>query len=92
MQSAKESLHSKIIQRGKCPKTGFVGLKRLTAAVCSATCRFNSGVELAIRKLCDAMDIMSGTRMVASAQKANAQRPRQSLRQAQYMLLLTCLL
>ena len=80
-QNANESLHSKIW--GKCPKTGFVGLERLTAASCSAICEFNSGVELAIRKLCDAMDIMPGTRMVASAQKADAQRLRQSLRQAQ---------
>ena len=75
-QNANESLHSKIW--GKCPKTGFVGIERLTATACSAICEFNSGVELVIRKLCDAMDIMPGKRMVASAQRADAQRLRQA--------------
>ena len=48
--------------------TGFIGLEMLTAAVCSAICKFNSGVELVIHKLCE---------------KADAQRLRQSLRQTQ---------
>ena len=65
------------------PEDRFRWPERLTVAVCSAICEFNSGVELTLCKLCDAMDIMPGTRMVASAQKADAQCLRQSLRQAQ---------
>ncbi|KAI0224797.1 hypothetical protein LSAT2_024210 [Lamellibrachia satsuma] len=45
-------------------------LERLTAAACSAICEFNSRVELAIRQPCEALDVVSGTRMVASAQEA----------------------
>ena len=79
-QNANESLHAKIW--AKCPKTGFVGLERLTVATCSAIAEFNSGVEISIRKLCEAMDIVSGIQMVTSAKKADDQRLKQSLRQA----------
>ena len=70
------NLHAKIW--AKCPKTGFVGLERLTAATCSAISEFNSGVELTIRKLYEAMDIVSGTQMMTSANEADTQRLRQS--------------
>ena len=54
-----------------------------TAATCSAIAECNSGVEFTIRKLYGAVDIVSGTQMVTSAKKADTQRLRQSLRQAQ---------
>jgi len=53
------------------------------AATCSAVAEFNSGVELSVRKLSEAMGIVSGKAMVTSAKKADVQRLRQSLRQAQ---------
>ena len=80
-QYANESLHSKI--RAKCHKTRFVGLERLTAATFAAITEFNSGVELSLGKLCEAMSIVFGSRLLASAKKADMQRLRQSLRQAQ---------
>ena len=80
-QNANESLHSKI--RAKCHKTGFVGLERLTAAKCVAIAEFNSGIELYLGRLCEAVGIVSGSQLLASAKKADMQRLRQSLRQAQ---------
>ena len=78
-QNANESLYAKIW--AKCPKTGFVGLERWTASTCSAIAEFNSDVELSIRTLCEAMDIVSGNQQ--PAKKADVQRLKQSLRQAQ---------
>ena len=78
--NANESLHAKI--GATCPKTGFVGLERIAAASCVAIVEFNSGVELSLSKLCEEMGIEFGSRLLASAKKADMQRMKQSLRQA----------
>ncbi|MEG7524040.1 MAG: hypothetical protein M3H12_13215, partial [Chromatiales bacterium] len=80
-QNPNESLHSKIW--AKCPKTGFVGLQRVLSATCAAVAEFNSGVEVTMRRLCDAMGIASGERLVASAEKADRKRLRGAEQQAQ---------
>ena len=79
-QNANESLHSVIW--GKCPKTGFVGLQRVTAATCAGVAQFNSGIELNMRRLFSEMDIEPGSHMVKSAAKADKVRLDQSLRKA----------
>ena len=80
-QNSNESLHAKIW--AKCPKTGFVGLQRLTAAVCAVIAEFNGGVEVAVQKLCVNMNVAAGSRLLASAKKADTRRLRQSMRRAQ---------
>ena len=78
-QNNNESLHSKIW--AKCPKTGFMGLQRVVAATCTAVAEFNSGVKTTLEQLCTVMGITSGPRLLASAEKADRKRVRQSVKQ-----------
>ena len=80
-QNPNESLHSKVW--AKCPKTGFVGLQRVLSATCAAVAEFNSGVEVTMRRLCDAMGIASGTRLIASAEDADRRRLLEAERQTE---------
>ena len=75
-QNPNESLHSKIW--AKCPKAGFVGLQRVLSATCAAVAEFNGGVEVTMRRLCGTMGIASGERLIASAEKADRKRMRES--------------
>ena len=46
MQNNNECIHSKVWT--KCPKTGFVGLMRVVAAVCAAVAEFDEGIGVTI--------------------------------------------
>ena len=78
-QNANESLHSKIW--AKCPKTGFVGLTRVLAAMCGAVAEFNQGVELTAARLFSVMGMTSGSQLQLSAAKADERRLEKSRHQ-----------
>ena len=54
-QNPNEALHSVIW--GKCPKTGFVALRRVVAATSAGVAEFNCGVELNMRSLFGVMTL-----------------------------------
>ena len=74
-QNANESLHSMVWQ--KCPKTSFV-----VSATCGAVAEFNAGVAARMSHQCDVMEVPLGTRLLASAEKADSRRLNQVQRQA----------
>ena len=47
-QNKNECIHSKIWT--KCPKTGFVGLMRVVAAVCASVAEFNEGIGMTVER------------------------------------------
>ena len=80
-QNPNESLHARVW--AKCPKTGFVGLQRVLLATCLAVAEFNSGVKDTSAQLYSAMGMTAGSHLVASGEKADRKRLRQSLRQTE---------
>ena len=80
MQNKNECIHSKVWM--KCPKTGFIGLLRVIAAVCASVAEFNEAIEGTITCTFRLMDIASGTRRKASALKADQMHLKKSLHQA----------
>ena len=78
-QNANECLHSKVW--AKCPKTSFVGYQRAVIATSAAVAEFNGGIELSLRRMCAAMGVVSGERLVVSAVKADGRRLLQSQHQ-----------
>ena len=80
-QNPNESLHGKVW--AKCPKTGFVGLQRVLFATCLAVAEFNSGARTTVEQLYGVMGMTIGPQLIASAEKADRKRLRQSLRQAE---------
>ena len=57
-QNKNECIHSKVWL--KCPKTGFVGLMRVVAAVCAAFAEFNEGIGVMIEQTFNLIDIPTG--------------------------------
>ena len=57
-QNKNECIHSKI--RMKCPKTGFVRLMRVVAAVCASVAEFNEGIGMTVERTFALMAIPSG--------------------------------
>ena len=82
-QNNNECIHFKVWL--KCPKTGFVGLMRVVAAVCAAVAEFNEGIGATIERTFRLMDIPSGKQRKKSARKADQLRLKKSLRQAEDM-------
>jgi hypothetical protein len=71
-QNKNECIHSKIWT--KCPKTGFVGLTRVVAAVCASVAEFNEGIGMTVERTFALMTIPTGQQRKKSARKANQLR------------------
>ena len=68
-QNKNECIHSKIWT--KCPKTGFVGLMRVVAAVCASVAEFNEGIGMTVERTFALMAIPTGQQRKKSARKAD---------------------
>ncbi|KAK2180015.1 hypothetical protein NP493_462g02027 [Ridgeia piscesae] len=55
----------------KCPKTEFVGLMRVVAAVCASVAEFNEGIGMTIERTFALMAIPTGQQRKKSARKAD---------------------
>ena len=74
-----ECTHSKIWM--KCPKTGFVGLMRVVAAVCASVAKFSEGIGMTVERTFALMAIATGQQRKKSTRKADQLRLKKSERQ-----------